>query len=73
VDGAQQETVITFFVVILKPNVVILTLVGTITFLSYVNLLTIRNNERTAKYEKIIVDSLFVQNQERVSLRTLAM
>jgi hypothetical protein len=58
VDGAQQETVITFFVVILKSNVVILTLVGTITFLSYVNLLTIRNNECTAKYEKIIVGSI---------------
>jgi secreted trypsin-like serine protease len=32
--------------------------IGTITFLSYVNLLTIRNNECTAKYEKIIVGSI---------------
>jgi hypothetical protein len=54
VDGVQQATVITFFVVIIKANVVIFTLDDDENqLLYYVDLVTIRNSECTAIYGSI--------------------
>jgi hypothetical protein len=72
VDGAQQATVIKFLVVSIKSNADIFTLVGGVSeFLSYVDLVTIRNSECIAVYGNTIVDSIVCAQSATALLKSV--